>query len=251
MRAIGHKGADAIEPGNTVASFEAAVAAGVDAIELDVLRPRADFERAEDWRQAPAGPVAPDDAGGPLLVAHDWGDARRREPLTLSETLDAFGEPPLDRVGIHLDLKIAGREDEAVAAIAARGLAGRASYSTQEVGSLIELQRLDPTLRTGWTLPRTTKDWNSKRWARPLVLGALIAMRRRMPRVVRRQAAELGVEAIWAYHALITPALLRACRDSGLELIAWTVDDLERMRQLAELGVDGICSNDPRLLARL
>jgi glycerophosphoryl diester phosphodiesterase len=231
MRAIGHKGADAIE--------------------LDVLRPRADFERAEDWRRAPAGPVAPDEVGGPLVVAHDWGDARRRDPLTLEQTLDAFGKAPLDRVGIQLDLKIAGREDEVVAAIAARDLEGRASYSTQEIGSLVELQRLDPGLRTGWTLPRTTKDWNSKRWARPLVLGALITMRRRMPGVVRRRAAGLGVEAIWAYHALITPALLRACHDSGLELIAWTVDDLERMRQLAELGVDGICSNDPRLLARL
>jgi glycerophosphoryl diester phosphodiesterase len=249
MRAIGHKGADAIEPGNTLANFEAAVAAGVDAIELDVLRPRADFERAQDWRRAPAGPVA--EPGGPLLVAHDWGDARRREPLTLEEALDAFGKPSLDRVGIHIDLKIAGREDEVVAAIAARDMADRSSYSTQEIGSLVELRRLDPALRTGWTLPRTTKDWNSKRWARPLVLGALITMRRRMPGVVRRRAGELGVEAVWAYHALITPALLRACRDCGLELIAWTVDDLERMRQLAELGVDGICSNDPRLIAQL
>ena len=37
LRLIGHKGADAIAPGNTVASFEAAVAAGVDTIEFDVV----------------------------------------------------------------------------------------------------------------------------------------------------------------------------------------------------------------------
>lgn len=249
MRRFGHKGADAIEPGNTLASFEAAVAAGVDAIELDVLRPRTDFEPAEDWRRAPAGPVA--EPGGPLIVAHDWGDARRREPLTLEQALDAFGRPPLDSVGVHIDLKVAGREDEVVAAVAARGLAERASYSTQEVGSLRELHRLGPGLRTGWTLPRTTKDWNAKAWAKPLVLSALVAMRRRVPGLVRRGAAELGVEAIWAYHLLITPRLLRACREDGLELIAWTVDEPERVRELADLGVDGICSNDPRLLARL
>ena len=249
MRAIGHKGADAIEPGNTLPSFEAAVAAGVDAIEIDVLRPRADFERAEDWKTAPAGPVA--EPGGPLIVAHDWGDARRRDPLTLDEALGAFAKPPLDRVGIHVDLKIAGREDEVVAAVAAHGLAERASYSTQEIGSLVELNRIDPALRTGWTLPRTTKDWNSKRWARPLVLGALVAMRRRLPGVVRERAAGLGVAAVWAYDALITPRLLHACHGSGLELIAWTVDERERIAALAELGVDGICSNDPRLLAEL
>ncbi len=249
MRLIGHKGADAIRPGNTIESFEAAVAERVEMIELDVLRPRSDFERAEDWRSAPAGSVA--EPGGPLLVAHDWGDARRRDPLTLEQTLDAFGEPPLCEVGIHLDLKIAGREDEVLAAVAERGLGERASYSTQEVSSLRELHRLDPGLRTGWTLPRTTQDWNAKRWARPLILGALITMRRRTPRLVRRRAAEFGVEAIWAYHLLITPQLLRACHESGLELIAWTVDDLETMRRLAALGVDGICSNDPRLFAGL
>jgi len=29
------------------------------------------------------------------------------------------------------------------------------------------------------------------------------------------------------------------------------VDELDQMRRLAELGVDGICSNDPRLFAEL
>ena len=32
-------------------------------------------------------------------------------------------------------------------------------------------------------------------------------------------------------------------------MIAWTVDDRARIDELAELGVDGICTNDPRLLA--
>ena len=40
MRRIGHKGADALVPGNTLASFEAAAKAGVSMIEFDVLRPR-------------------------------------------------------------------------------------------------------------------------------------------------------------------------------------------------------------------
>lgn len=249
MRLIGHKGADTIAPGNTLESFAAAVDAGVDMIEVDVLRPRGDFERAADWMTATAGPVA--NSSGPLLVAHDWGDAKRRDPLDIDAVLDAFQAPPLDRVQVNVDLKIAGREDEVVAALRERHLIERASISTQETGSLAEFRRLAPELPIGWTLPRTTKDWNSKIWAKPLIVGALVAMRRRLPGIVGRRAPELGVGALWAYHLVITERLLAVCREIGIELIAWTVDDAERIRDLAELGVDGICTNDPRLFAEI
>jgi glycerophosphoryl diester phosphodiesterase len=242
---IGHKGADAIAPGNTPESFIAAVEAGVDVIELDVLRPPSDFAGGADWRRAEAGPGA---AGSePLLVAHDWGVVKRRGAPTLAEILDGFTTPPLDCVTIDLDIKVAGREAEVVAALRERDLIGRAMVSTMEVGTILELRRLEPELRVGWTVPRTTRDWPSIRWARPLLVGGLITFRRRLPRIVRRRAPELGVSSIWAYHLIITPALVAACRAGGLDLNAWTVDDAERIRELAALGVDGICTNDPRL----
>jgi glycerophosphoryl diester phosphodiesterase len=249
MLLVGHKGADSIWPGNTIESFEAAVEAGVEMIELDVLRPRSDFDRRDDWRQADAGPVG--EPGGPLLIAHDWGDAKRRQPLTLAEGLDAFGATPLDRVRIDLDLKLAGREDEVVSALRERRLVDRASISTMEVSSLAELRHLEPSLRLGWTVPKITRDWNSIPWAKPLVLAGLVSFRRRLPGLVRRRAPRMGVGSIWAYHPVITGRLVDACRGAGLELVAWTVDDLERMRRLADLGVDGICTNDPRLFAEL
>ena len=71
------------------------------------------------------------------------------------------------------------------------------------------------------------------------------------PAPVRRQAPELGVNSIWAYNPVVTTRLVDACHDLGMELIAWTVDDLPRMRTLAAMGVDGICTNDPRLFDRL
>jgi glycerophosphoryl diester phosphodiesterase len=248
LKRIGHKGADSIQPGNTIESFEAGVAAGVEMIELDVLRPRSEFPD-RDWRRAVAGPAA---WGAPqLLVAHDWGDAARREPLTLDQALDAFTRPPLDRVEIDCDLKIAGREDEVVAALGARGLLERASISTMEVASLRVLRELDPGLPLGWTVPKVTRDWNSVPLAKPLVIAGLVTLRRRLPGIVRRQAPGLGVGSIWAYDPVITPRLARACHDAGLELIAWTVDNLQEMKRLAALGVDGICTNDPRLFAEL
>jgi glycerophosphoryl diester phosphodiesterase len=249
LKRIGHKGADSIEPGNTLESFEAAVASGVEMIELDVLRPRAEFRNGGDWRRAAAGPVAGD--APPLLVAHDWGDAARRQPLTLDEVLDAFTRTPLDQVEIDCDLKIAGREDEVVAALTERGLVERASISTMEVSSLQVLRQLDSGVRLGWTVPKVTRDWNSVRWAKLLVVAGLISLRRRLPREVGREAPGLGVRSIWAYDPVITPRLARACHEAGLELIAWTVDDPREMRRLADLGVDGICTNDPRLFAEL
>ena len=75
MRRIGHKGADLIEPGNTRASFDAALAHGVDMIELDVL------------------PERSADAVGRLILAHDYEDAGERTPLTL-ENLKQQGIEP-------------------------------------------------------------------------------------------------------------------------------------------------------------
>ncbi len=59
MRRVGHKGADLIAPGNTAPSFEAALEAGVDMIEFDVLPERAD-------------------GSGELFLAHDYADLERR-----------------------------------------------------------------------------------------------------------------------------------------------------------------------------
>jgi glycerophosphoryl diester phosphodiesterase len=245
---VGHKGADAIAPGNTLESFRAAVEIGVDMIEFDVLRPRSDFVAAEDWRRAQAGPAP--DSTDPLLVAHDWGDAARRDPITLAEGLDAFTRPPLDRVQIDCDLKVAGREDELVAALREHGLTERAAVSTMEIGSIREIRRIAPGLRVGWTIPRVTRAWDRKRWARPGLIAAMAYARRRLPPAVLRRAPELGVWAVWVYHPLITARLAQACRTIGIQLIAWTVDDAVRIATLVDMGVDGVCTNDPRLLTR-
>lgn len=236
---VGHKGADLILPGNTLASFEAAVEIGVDVIEIDVL-----------WTRDGHPKIAAADRT-PLIVAHDWHDAERRTPLTLEQALDAFLEPPLDRVEVDLDVKLPGREEELVDAVRERDLLGRAMISTMELTTLARVHELEPRLRRGWTYPKVTKDWASKRWARAPMLAALVAMRRRLPGIAARELPRLGVEAIWVYHPLVSPRLAKATEAAGVELIAWTVDDLSRMRKLVAAGVNGLCSNDPRLFAAL
>jgi len=239
LRLVGHKGADLIAPGNTLESFAAAVEAGVDTIELDVLWTRDGHPRLATSERTP------------LVVAHDWHDAARRKPLTLAEALDAFLEPPLDRVEIDLDVKLPGREEEIVAAVRERDLLERAMISTMELSTLARIGELEPGLRRGWTYPKVTKDWASKRWAKAPMLGALAWMRQRLPGLAARELPKLGVEAMWVYHPLVSPRLARITKLARVELIAWTVDDQRRMERLVAAGVTGICSNDPRLFERL
>jgi glycerophosphoryl diester phosphodiesterase len=236
---VGHKGADLIQPGNTLASFEAAVTAGVDVVEIDVL-----------WTKD-GHPRLPTAERSPLVIAHDWHDAARREPLTLAEALDAFLKPPLHEAEIDLDIKLPGREGEIVAAVRERDLLERAMVSTMDLGALARIGELEPGLRRGWTYPRVSRDWASKRWAKAPMLAALAMMRRNLPGLAARELPRLGVDAMWVYHPIITRRLARIAEISGVELIAWTVDDLPRMQKLAAAGVTGLCSNDPRLFAGL
>jgi glycerophosphoryl diester phosphodiesterase len=229
VKRIGHKGADAVRAGNTIESFETASEVGVDMIELDVLPMR----------------------DGKLVIAHDYLDADRRRPLSLAEGLDAFTRSPLDRIELDCDLKLPGGEEHLVRALRERGLLKRAMVSTMEIPSLHRLREAEPELRLGWTYPKVTRDWNRRRWARPAVAGALLLMRRRLPGAAARALPALGVQAIWAYWPLVTRRLVDVAESAGVEVIAWTVDDPDRMRALRGLGVHGICTNDPRLFAAL
>ena len=123
--------------------------------------------------------------------------------------------------------------------------------STMELSTLARVRELEPDFRRGWTYPKVTKDWASKRWARAPMLAALMSMRRRFPGIAAREIPKMGVGAIWVYHPIVTPRLAEVARSAGVELIAWTVDDLDRMRKLVATGVTGICSNDPRLFASI
>lgn len=236
LRRVGHKGAAGLVTGNTVPSFARAVAEGVDTVEFDVL-----------WCRD-GDPGLPAAERSPLVVAHDWHDAAARPTLTLADALDAFASPPLDRVEIDLDIKLVGREDEIVEALRSRGLVERAMVSTMNTETLTAIGAMEPALRLGWTYPLVTRAWDRKPLVRPLVLAALATMRRRFPEVARRRVPELGAAAIWLLHPLATPRLVEVTRELGIELICWTVDDAERVAALREMGVDGVVSNDPRLL---
>jgi glycerophosphoryl diester phosphodiesterase len=54
---------------------------------------------------------------------------------------------------------------------------------------------------------------------------------------------------VWPHWSLVNAALVNAAHAAGKRVLAWTVNDADAARRLAALGVDGICTDDVRLLA--
>jgi glycerophosphoryl diester phosphodiesterase len=230
MRRVGHKGADLIAPGNTHASFDAALAAGVDMIEFDVL-PELESER--------------------LVLAHDYRDAASREPHTLDEGLSYLASNAFSGIELDVDLKLPGYELRVVEALRAHGLVERALISTQYRASLRVIRAAAPDVRLGWSVPRLRRDPTT---SRALLLPALAAVQVGRAVLPGRAAAAIRAgqcEALMCQWRLVTPRLVEKIRSAGGELYVWTVDDLPRLRSLEALGVTGVITNDPRLFAGL
>jgi glycerophosphoryl diester phosphodiesterase len=228
LRRIGHKGADHIAPGNTIASFDAALAAGVDMIEFDVLSERLD-------------------GTGRLLLAHDYHDAATRTPLTLEEGLDHFRSDAYAGVELDVDLKLPGYEDRVVAALRERDLDGRALISTMEDSSLRAVRAIAPDIRVGWSIPKARRDYLASWHTKVIALAIVRYLRRKLPAEASRRLRAGEIDAVMAHWAVVTPRLVAAVGDAGGELYVWTVDDPARIVALERLGVTGVISNDPRL----
>jgi glycerophosphoryl diester phosphodiesterase len=227
-RRVGHKGAAHIEPGNTLASFDAALAHRVDMIELDVLS------------EQPGG-------RGRLLVAHDYEDVRSRTPLTFEQALEHLSQPQFAGVELDVDVKLPGYELPVLGALRERQLVERTLVSGMFPAGLALMRAAEPRLRLGWSVPRVRRDYTTDMLTAIPALAMLTGYRATLPRRARAALVEGRFDAIMAHWRVVTPALVRAVADGGGELYVWTVDDARMIQRLTQLGVDGIITNDPRL----
>jgi glycerophosphoryl diester phosphodiesterase len=227
-RRVGHKGADLIEPGNTRASFDAALLHGVEMIELDVLSERAD-------------------GSGRLLVGHDYEDLRAREPLSFDEALEHLASERFTALEFDIDVKIPGYELRVVEALRKHGLIERSLVSGMFQEALARIRAAEPALRLGWSVPRVRRDYTTDMLTAIPALAILTGYRATLPARARKALREGRYDAIMAHWRVVTPTLVRAVREGGGELYVWTVDDAARIAKLTALGVDGIITNDPRL----
>ncbi len=230
LRRVGHKGADLIAPGNTYASFDAALQAGVDMIEFDVL---------------------PSEDGTQLVLAHDFADAARRAPHTLEEGLDHLGGESFAGIDLDVDLKLPGYELRVLDALRERGLLDRSLISSQYRSSLAALRAAEPGVRLGWSVPKVRRDPFRSRATTVPALAAMHTIRAILPTRAGQAIRARACDALMVQWRLVTPRLVRSVRDAGGEVYVWTVDELPQLRRFEALGVTGVITNDPRLFAAL
>jgi glycerophosphoryl diester phosphodiesterase len=242
---IGHRGAAALAPENTLASFRAALDAGVDLIEFDVLRL----------------------AGGELVVAHSYDlyevshGARRGtlRHLALAELRAvAPGVPTLDEAlgffveeaaatGVHVDLKSARAEGAVAASLERFGLVERTLVSSFHLSALRRLARRNAVLRLGISFPRDRLGFHRRRAGGPFVGVGLRSLRVATPRLVGGLLSRSRASTLVLHHALVTPRAVERAHARGAAVVAWTVDDPRDLARVDEAGVDAVVTNDPSI----
>jgi glycerophosphoryl diester phosphodiesterase len=220
---IGHRGAAALAPQNTLSSFRAAVEVGVDLVEFDVIAGR----------------------DGALLVAHGLADVGPDTP-TLDEALRYFVDEATT-TGVHLDLKLTRRERDVVDAVRRLGLANRSFVSSYYFGTARAVAGFDGDVRSGFTVPRRIFRISEEGRSAPLARLGLRALRRVTPFVVRPLLSATRATALVLHHSLVTRASVRAAHARGAAVVTWTVDDPVELARVDQAGVDAIVTNDPRL----
>jgi glycerophosphoryl diester phosphodiesterase len=218
---VGHRGAAALAPANTLRSFELALSHGVDAIEFDVV-----------------------DAGeGSLMVAHSVTELTTEHP-TLDEAVEFLAARD---VGLHVDLKLTTRLDEVARTLDRHGVAGRSVVSSFHRPSLHALAGHAPHVRIGFTYPEDRYGVSKRRGFQPAIRVGTIALRRAIVARVPGMIARAGATALMLHHAVVSAGAVERAHRAGAAVWAWTVDDPAELARVEAAGVDAVITNDPSL----
>jgi glycerophosphoryl diester phosphodiesterase len=166
-----------------------------------------------------------------LLVHHDAEPVPPGAP-TLAEALDACAG-----MVVNIEIKnLQGDADYEPTNIAAsevvdllRSRDGRDDVfiSSFNLACINRVRALDPSLSTAFLVTHAPDDD---------VIGRIVDRTRRH-----------GHGAVNPQHAGVTPRMVELAHAAGLQVHTWTVDDPDRMRELASWGVDSIITNVPDL----
>jgi glycerophosphoryl diester phosphodiesterase len=243
---IGHKGAAALEPENTLRSLARAVDLGCDLVEFDVLAlddGTLVLAHSDDLLEVSHGAVA---GAVRRLTLGELRDVAPELP-TLDEALELLGAR--DGIGIQVDLKWHGYEQEAVDAIRHHGLVERTVVSTFHVASLKEIAAIEPALARGYTYPIDRHGFSRSRLGAPAAATVAKALGRALPLRIAGMLERARASAAMLHHSVVSTAAVERAHARGAAVFAWTVDDAPTLARVLAAGVDGVITNDPRIFA--
>ena len=281
---IGHRGARGLAPENTLPSFEAAFALGVDAIEFDVgmtrddvvvalhnpdLSPHLTRDAQGQWLSQPidlrrlsaddlqaydVGRLRADSDYGRLFAQQQAFDGTRIPHL--SAVLAAFQQAGREHVGVCVELKIDPNEPQRYAEpeafcravlgeLQAANVLARSSITSFDWRVLAIMQRLSPGLPMAYLSSQTYRPDPSR-----LNREQLLAWTNGMdPQDFGGSVPHMIHAAgghIWSCdHRDVTPEAVATAHGLGLRVWAWTANQPEDMNRLIDAGVDGIISDYP------
>jgi glycerophosphoryl diester phosphodiesterase len=228
---LGHRGASADAPENTLAAFKLAIEQGADGVELDVRRcATGEVVVFHDEGAARIAGVPLRVADAPLAELRALDIGTHRDPRFRGERIPLLEEvlAALPGAFVNVELKSGGRPDVGLAAAVARvlrvaGAGGRAIVSSFDYRLVVAFRVAAPEIP----------------------VGLLVEAERPRPLLTALATRLVGPAAIHPDRRLVTPARARSWSARGLALFVWTVDDPEEARRLAALGAAAIITNVP------
>lgn len=220
MLVIGHRGASRAHAENTLAAFRGAIDQGADGVELDVRRTAdgalalSHDERLTDGRpvvelqQAELPPEVP-----VLAAALDVCRPLSVVNIEIKNWPDDGDFDPTEQLAANVVALLEARRE-----IDDR----RNLVSCFHLATIDRVRELAPRLPTGWLLG-LVED------AAPLI----------------ERAAAGGHAAVHPHHAFVTADLVERAHDAGMAVNSWTCDEPDRIRWLADVGVDAVITNVP------
>jgi glycerophosphoryl diester phosphodiesterase len=218
---IGHRGAAALAPENTLRSIEAAIDLDVDLVEIDVVEEQ-----------------------GRLRLGHDAASLTEESPL-LEEALELLAARG---AGVLLDLKSTGVEGHVVSLLREQGIVDRSVVASFHAASLRAVKDVDSTVTTGFSYPFDRAGLSKLRPFQPFVAAGLASLRRALPSRIGRMLASARADAALLHWGLISAQVVERCHAREAAVLAWTVEDDVALERVLAAGVDGVIANDPRLL---
>lgn len=252
---LGHRGASAVAPENTLAAFSQALDDGADGIEFDVRLSRdripvvihdASLKRTGLAEQS-VGQLTAEELQ--KIDVGSWFSTGLKK-RGLSPTISYLGEnlPTLQDVFelfqtndglMYVEMKCEREEGPALASEVVQltkdwGMAERVVVESFDLAAVAAVKTFDANIRTAALFePRISQPISTLR-------------RRRMIEL----AQETGAEEIALHYTLANQRTIETAKKQGLEVVVWTVDDLKWIRQARKLEIKALIANNPAEMVR-